>query len=97
MFNSRMNWACQAHLNRGFRAAEQYHTKCLKDVRAKLPRRESSRREHPYSRHCDILTAIGTRFEFYDQNQVYFQMIHVNPQVKISNRILSISGFHFWQ
>ena len=90
-----MNWACQAHLNRGFRAAEQYHTKCLKDVRAKLPRRESSRREHPYSRHCDILTAIGTRFEFYDQNQVYFQMIH--PQVKISNRILSISGFHFWQ
>ena len=72
-----MNWACQAHLNRGFRAAEQYHTKCLKDVRAKLPRRESSRREHPYSRHCDILTAIGTRFEFYDQNQVYFQMIQI--------------------
>ena len=58
----RMDWICQKHLNRGFRAAEQFHAKCLKQVRAKLPRRESSRREHPYSRHCDILTAIGTRF-----------------------------------
>lgn len=57
----RIDWICQAHLNRGFRAAEQFHAKCLKQVRAKLPRRESSRREHPYSRHCDILTAIGTR------------------------------------
>jgi len=52
---------CQRHLNRGFRAAEKFHARCLKEVRSKLPRRESSRREHPYSRHCDILTAIGTR------------------------------------
>ena len=58
----RIDWICQAHLNRAFRAAEQFHAKCLKQVRAKLPRRESSRREHPYSRHCDILTAIGTRY-----------------------------------
>lgn len=56
-----MDWICQVHLNRGFRLAEQFHAKCLKEVRSKLPRRESSRREHPYSRHCDILTAIGTR------------------------------------
>lgn len=35
--------------------------KCLKGVKAKLPRRESERRNHKLSRHCDILTAIETR------------------------------------
>ena len=30
-------------------------------MKAKLPRRESERRNHKLSRHCDILTAIETR------------------------------------
>ena len=33
----------------------------LQDVKALLPRRESERRNHKLSRHCDILTAIETR------------------------------------
>lgn len=48
-------------LNQGFRSAERFHAKCLKEVKAKLPRRESERRNHKLSRHCDILTAIETR------------------------------------
>ena len=59
--NKRFNRSCMALLNKGFRAAERYHTKCLKEVKAKLPRRESERRNHKLSRHCDILTAIETR------------------------------------
>jgi len=59
--NKRFNSMCKSLLNKGFRAAEKYHTKCLKEVKSKLPRRESERRSHPLSRHCDILTAIETR------------------------------------
>ena len=33
----------------------------FQEVKAKLPRRESERRNHKLSRHCDILTAIETR------------------------------------
>merc|ERR1719186_734085 len=59
--NKRFDTTCMALLNKGFRAAERCHTKCLKEVKAKLPRRESERRNHKLSRHCDILTAIETR------------------------------------
>jgi len=59
--NKRFDTTCMALLNKGFRSAERYHTKCLKEVKAKLPRRESERRNHKLSRHCDILTAIETR------------------------------------
>jgi len=59
--NKRFNTICKSLLNKGFRAVERYHSKCLKDVKSKLPRRESERRSHPLSRHCDILTAIETR------------------------------------
>merc|ERR1719348_1005396 len=59
--NRRFNGTCKSLLNKGFRAAERYHSKCLKDVKAMLPRRESERRNHKLSRHCDILTAIETR------------------------------------
>jgi len=59
--NRKLNTTCMSLLNRGFRAAEKYHTRCLKDVKSKLPRRESERRNHKLSRHCDILTAIETR------------------------------------
>ena len=52
---------CRSLLNQGFRAAERFHAKCIKEVRAKLPRRESERRGHKLARHCDILTAIETR------------------------------------
>ena len=40
---------------------EKVQSNFLKDLKSKLPRRESARRNHPYARHCDILTAIDTR------------------------------------
>jgi len=57
----KFNNTCSRLLNQGFRAAEKFHAKCLKDVKAKLPRRESERRTHKLSKHNDILTAIETR------------------------------------
>ncbi len=56
---------CKRHLNKGFRCAERFHAKILKIVKAKLPRRESVRRTHPYARHSDILSAIETRSATY--------------------------------
>ena len=38
-----------------------FDPKYFQEVKAKLPRRESERRNHKLSRHCDILTAIETR------------------------------------
>jgi len=57
----KFNNTCSRLLNQGFKAAEKFHGKCLKDVKAKLPRRESERRNHKLSRHSDILSAIETR------------------------------------
>ncbi|KAL1124577.1 hypothetical protein AAG570_001201 [Ranatra chinensis] len=48
-------------LNRGYYAADRFHEKTLKAIKAKLPRRESERRVHPLARQCDILIAIETR------------------------------------
>jgi len=59
--STKFNKICSFLLNKGFRAVEKYNTKCLKEMKARLPRRESERRDHPLSRHCDILTAIETR------------------------------------
>eukprot|EP00092_Neocalanus_flemingeri_P040616 GFUD01044225.1.p1 GENE.GFUD01044225.1~~GFUD01044225.1.p1 ORF type:complete len:218 (+),score=53.22 GFUD01044225.1:93-746(+) len=55
------NFTCRSLLNQGFRAAERFHAKCFKEVKIKLPRRESERRSHRLARHCDILTAVETR------------------------------------
>ncbi|XP_014271905.1 F-box only protein 28 isoform X2 [Halyomorpha halys] len=48
-------------LNKGYYAADCFHGKTLKAIKAKLPRRESERRVHPLARQCDILIAIETR------------------------------------
>ncbi|XP_050675849.1 F-box only protein 28 isoform X2 [Leptidea sinapis] len=55
------NEVCMRMLNRGFLIIERSHAMALKNVKAKLPRRESERRYHPLARHCDILTSIETR------------------------------------
>lgn len=52
---------CKQHLNQGFQKVERVQVQYLKGLKGKLPRRESARRHHKYSRHCDILTAIDTR------------------------------------
>lgn len=55
------NATCSRILNRGYTLAERYHNKSLKAIKAKLPRRESERKNHPLSRQCDILTAVENR------------------------------------
>ncbi|XP_022828781.1 F-box only protein 28 isoform X3 [Spodoptera litura] len=60
-------------LNRGFMMIERRHAMALKNVKAQLPRRESERRYHHLSRHCDILTSIETRISML--NMTYSKFI----------------------
>ncbi|KAH9636346.1 hypothetical protein HF086_002580 [Spodoptera exigua] len=60
-------------LNRGFMMIERRHAMALKSVKAQLPRRESERRYHHLSRHCDILTSIETRISML--NMTYSKFI----------------------
>ncbi|VDP19255.1 unnamed protein product [Echinostoma caproni] len=48
-------------MNRGFRQLERIVSARQAAIRTKLPRRESERRTHPLSRHCEVLSAIETR------------------------------------
>uniref|UniRef100_A0A1L8DCH6 F-box domain-containing protein n=1 Tax=Nyssomyia neivai TaxID=330878 RepID=A0A1L8DCH6_9DIPT len=57
----RIDAICQRILNRGFVKMIRLHGINMKKIKAKLPRRESERRNHPLSRHADILTCIETR------------------------------------
>ncbi|XP_070576421.1 F-box only protein 28-like [Ptychodera flava] len=52
---------CQEVLNQGYHKVDRFHSQYQKELKARLPRRESERRNHPLSRHCDILAAIETR------------------------------------
>lgn len=52
---------CGDILNRGFRHLERKLATCQAALRTKLPRRESERRTHPLSRHCEVLSAVETR------------------------------------
>ncbi|KAI5643481.1 F-box only protein 28 [Phthorimaea operculella] len=67
------NDICSRMLNRGFLMIERRHALALKTVKAQLPRRESERRYHPLSRHCDILTSIETRISML--NMTYSKFI----------------------
>lgn len=55
------NKLCQKRLNRGFARIDKLHAQIQKEVKNKLPRRESERRNHQLARHVDILSAIETR------------------------------------
>ncbi|XP_067942768.1 F-box only protein 28-like isoform X2 [Watersipora subatra] len=48
-------------LNQGFTLVQKYHSDIQREVKNKLPRRESERRDHKYNRHAEILSAIETR------------------------------------
>ncbi|XP_077303020.1 F-box protein pallbearer isoform X2 [Arctopsyche grandis] len=52
----------QRVLNRGFQKMDKRLTANMRAIKAQLPRRESERRFHPLSRHCDLLASIETRF-----------------------------------
>uniref|UniRef100_A0A182INV5 Uncharacterized protein n=1 Tax=Anopheles atroparvus TaxID=41427 RepID=A0A182INV5_ANOAO len=52
---------CQSLLNRGYIKMIRRHNSNLKAIKSQLPRRESERRNHPLSKHSDILTCVETR------------------------------------
>lgn len=68
-----VNDVCMRLLNRGFTLIERHHAMSLKCVKSQLPRRESERRYHHLSRHCDILTSIETRISML--NMTYSKFI----------------------
>lgn len=70
------NRSCSHLLNRGFFRAEKFHSQCLKKVKSQLPRRESERRSHPLSRHCEILSAIETRLSLL--SMTYIRYVEAN-------------------
>ena len=57
----RLDGLCSSRLNAGFRGVERTHAQLMRGFKARLPRRESERRNHPLIKHCDILTAVETR------------------------------------
>lgn len=58
-------------------AVQRYHNRCLKEMKAKLPRRESERRTHPLARHIDILTGIETRLSLLSMTYYKYTVIGV--------------------
>lgn len=84
--SKKFNETCMRLLNQGFRSAEKFHGKCLKEVKAKLPRRESERRNHKLSRHCDILTAIETRISLL--SMTFLKYVDINVCCFIPGKVL---------
>ncbi|KAM3968900.1 F-box protein pallbearer isoform 2-T2 [Aphomia sociella] len=80
------NDICVRLLNRGFLMIERRHALALKSVKAQLPRRESERRYHPLSRHCDILTSIETRISML--NMTYSKFIDSGMCCFIPGRVI---------
>jgi len=71
------NEVCQKILNNGFMAVQRYHNRCLKEMKAKLPRRESERRAHPLARHIDVLTGIETRLSLLSMTYYKYTVLGV--------------------
>ncbi|KAG0710575.1 F-box only protein 28 [Chionoecetes opilio] len=82
----RFNNVNQMLLNKGFRQLEKYQTKCLREVKSQLPRRESERRNHPLFRHCDILTAIETRVSLL--NMTFMKYVDSNMCCFIPGKVI---------
>jgi F-box protein 28 len=73
-------------LSRGFIQLEKRHATIYKRVKSLLPRRESERRVHPLSRHCDILQAVETRISML--NMTYMKYIENNLLCFIPGKVL---------
>lgn len=52
---------CRQRLNDGLNRVDRLHSQIHRELKGKLPRRESERRNHVLARHIDILSAIETR------------------------------------
>ncbi|XP_019870813.1 F-box only protein 28 [Aethina tumida] len=73
-------------LSRGFIQLERKHSTIHKRIKSLLPRRESERRAHPLSRHCEILQAIETRISML--NMTYSKYIEKNLLCFIPGKVL---------
>ncbi|KAJ8981700.1 hypothetical protein NQ317_003421 [Molorchus minor] len=62
------------------------HAAIYKRVKSLLPRRESERRAHPLSRHCDILQAVETRISML--NMTYIKYIESSLLCFIPGKVL---------
>ena len=63
------------------------HSECQRQVRSKLPKRESERRTHPLARHIDILAAMETRLSLL--NMTFMKYIHMGLCCFIPGKVCS--------
>ncbi|XP_002024851.2 F-box only protein 28 [Drosophila persimilis] len=84
------NFTGQQVLNLGFNKIIMEHAKIFKRIKSMLPRRESERRNHPLSRHSDILTSIETRISML--TMTYSKFIDLNMCCFIPGRVLDEIG-----
>jgi len=54
----KFNETSQKLLNKGYAAVQLYIKECQKEIREKLPRRDSMRQAHPLAKHMIVLTGI---------------------------------------
>lgn len=73
-------------LSRSFHQLEKRHAAIHKKFKSQLPRRESERKSHPLSRHCDILQAVETRMSML--NMTYNKFIENNLLCFIPGKVL---------
>lgn len=71
------NNLAKKRLNYGFTQVNRLHSTIYKEVKSKLPRRESERRNHALARHVDILSAIETRLSLL--SMTYAKYIDARP------------------
>lgn len=74
---------------------ERRHSAIYKRVKSLLPRRESERRAHRLSRHCDILSALETRISMLNMTFSKFiecQLCYFIPG-KVNNTEISIKKY----
>jgi len=73
----KFNRICGSMLTKGFKTAEKYSLKCLKEVKTKLPRRESERRGHPLRGPSDTLEALENRVTLLNMTFMKFVDSHL--------------------
>lgn len=86
---------CQDMLNRGFYKMIRKHAIKLKEIKSLLPRRESERRNHPLSKHIDVLTCVETRLSMLSQTYskyINFKLCCFIPG-KVIDEIIGILKF----
>ncbi|XP_063708129.1 F-box only protein 28 [Culicoides brevitarsis] len=63
LVSARMNAVCSSILNSTFNRLQTQMLKRFQEVKAKMPRRESARRNHPLACECDILETCSMRLQ----------------------------------